>query len=87
MDLMMGINADSSLVIKPEKYTNMARFINGVNEHDPVLSKKANVKSIKLGICGRPTILLYASKKINKGDSLLYNYNGGLEFYQTSDFL
>lgn len=31
MDLMMGINADSSLVIKPEKYTNMARFINGVN--------------------------------------------------------
>jgi hypothetical protein len=34
--------------------------------------------SIKIGICGRPTILLYTSKKVKKGDSLLYNYNGGL---------
>jgi hypothetical protein len=65
----------------------MARFINGVNNLDPVLSKKANVRSIKIGICGRPTILLYAMKKINKGDSLLYNYNGGLDFYDTQGFI
>jgi hypothetical protein len=26
-------------------------------------------------------------KKINKGDSLLYNYNGGLDFYDTQGFI
>ena len=43
MELSFGMDADSSLIIKPEKYTNMARFINGVNNSDPNREKKINV--------------------------------------------
>lgn len=67
MELMIGVDADSSLIIKPEKYTNMARFINGINNSNAESRKKANVKTIRFNIVGRPTILLYASRKINKG--------------------
>ncbi len=31
MDLKNGKNADETLLIVPNKYTNIARFLNGVN--------------------------------------------------------
>jgi hypothetical protein len=35
MELKKGKNSDESLVILPRKYTNIARFINGINTNDP----------------------------------------------------
>lgn len=35
MQLTFGKNADESLFIVPRKFTNIARFLNGVNLKDP----------------------------------------------------
>lgn len=60
----------------------MARFINGVNNNDPHREKKINVATLRVIICGRPTVLLYAKRRINKDESLIYDYNaGGLNKY------
>lgn len=81
------MNADTSLIIKPQKYTNIARFINGANNSDPHRNKKINVESSRFAICGRPTLLLFAKREIEKGESLIYDYNaGGLGMYETEGF-
>ena len=50
--------------------------------------KKVNVQTIRFNIGGRPTILLFAKRKINKGESLQYDYNaGGLDKFPTDGFL
>ena len=62
----------------------MARFINGVNNSDPNRLKKINVGTVRVAICGRPTVLLYALRRILKDESLIYDYNaGGLDKYET----
>lgn len=35
MQLTFGKNADESLFIVPRKFTNIARFLNGINNEDP----------------------------------------------------
>lgn len=82
----MGKNADETLYIRPEKYTNMARFINGVNNHTG--KHKINVGSVKLMNKGKPGVFLYTTRRIKKGESLAYDYNaGGLGGYNTEDFV
>lgn len=84
MELQRGKNSDETLFIMPHRYTNIARFLNGVKN-----PKNANVTSMKILYKGRPTVLLLAARHIKKGESLVYDYNaGGISSgYDTSHFV
>ena len=73
------------MIIRPDKFTNMARFINGVKKN----SKEENIESMKLLYKGKPVVLLVASRLIRKGESLCYDYNAGgiVAEYDTSHFV
>ena len=74
MELKYGTNADESLSIIPIKYTNIARFINGTKKGK---EEMANVQSRRVYALGRPAVILYTIKPIQKGESLQYDYNAG----------
>lgn len=63
MDLWYGKDSDESLVICPYKWTNIARFLNGVGKR----IEEKNVHSIKICYRGKPMVLLVTSRKIKKG--------------------
>lgn len=65
MDLRIGCNSDETLIIRPEKQTNMARFINGINNVKG--SNKANVETVRKLAKGIPTVMLYSMRAIKKG--------------------
>jgi hypothetical protein len=88
MELFITNDADTSLLIRPENYTNIARFINGVNNTDQSAVRKANLQSVRLRIDGKPRVLLFAKRNILKGESLQYDYNaGGKELFPTDSFI
>ena len=74
MEYKVGRNADETLFIKPTHYTNIARFINGINSKG---KKKPNVKSLRTTIQGKPSVILYTTQRIKEGESLVYDYNAG----------
>lgn len=88
MELKKGKNADESLLIVPRKFTNIARFINGINEKDPQKAEKQNVETVRALAQGRPVVILYTCKSVKKGESLLYNYGAGIAkvTYDTSHY-
>ncbi len=65
MDLRVGCNSDETLIIRPEKLTNMARFINGINNSKG--SNKANVATVRKLAKGIPSVMLYSMRAIKKG--------------------
>ena len=71
MDLIHTPTSDTCLVICPEKYGNLARFISGINNHYKEMKKKKNqnVYSFRVDIDGSVHILLLASKRIKKGET------------------
>jgi hypothetical protein len=87
MELQAGCNCDETLIIRPQQYTNMARFINGINNTKS--KNKANVATVRKLARGKPTVILYSIRNISKGESLLYDYNAGKTTcqYDTSNFL
>lgn len=85
MEYKVGKNSEETLYIRPKKYTNIARFINGINNKQP---EKANVKTLRTLVNGKPAIILYTSRAVEEGESLLYDYNGGEKgTYSTEDFV
>ena len=90
MDLIHTPTSDTNLVICPEKFGNLARFLSGINNKYKSLKKKKNqnVYSLRVNIDGSVHILLLASKKIRKGEILYYDYNaGGYNTYNTEHFV
>ena len=90
MDLIHTPTSDTSLVICPEKFGNLARFLSGINNKYKLLKKKKNqnVYSLRVNIDGSIHILLLTSKKIKKGEVLYYDYNaGGYNTYNTDHFV
>lgn len=87
MELRTGYNSDETLIIRPEKMTNMARFLNGINNTKS--SSKANVGTVRKLAKGMPTVVLFSLRSIKKGESLLYDYNAGTTNckYDTSGFI
>lgn len=87
MELRVGYNSEETLIIRPEKHANMARFINGINNSKG--TNKANVATVRKLAKGIPTVILYSIRNIRKGESLLYDYNAGNTncLYDTSNFL
>ena len=72
MELIRTPSSNTSLVICPENYGNLARFLSGVNNYDSKLKRKQNVYSIRLSIDGTVHILLLALR--NKNKRKVYTY-------------
>ena len=71
MDLLRTGHSYSSLVICPNRRGNLGRFISGIKS-----GSKANLKCARFNIDGQVRVLIFASKKIKKGEILCYEYNG-----------
>ncbi|KAG8390433.1 hypothetical protein BUALT_Bualt01G0082900 [Buddleja alternifolia] len=87
MTLLTASNPSKSLVICPDKHSNVARFINGINNHAPGGKKKQNVKCVRFNVNGECRVLLIASRDIRKGERLYYDYNGYENEYPTEHFV
>lgn len=88
MDLIRTPSSSTSLVICPEKYGNLARFLSGINNTNEQLKKKQNVYSLRVNIDNSIRIFLLAAKNIKKGEVLYYDYNaGGYNGYPTECFV
>ncbi|KAL2540283.1 Histone-lysine N-methyltransferase ATXR6 [Abeliophyllum distichum] len=87
MTLLCAADPSKSLVICPDKHSNIARFINGINNHTPDGKKKQNVKCVRFDVNGECRVLLIASRDIRKGERLYYNYNGYENEYPTKHFV
>ncbi|CDP05029.1 unnamed protein product [Coffea canephora] len=87
MTLLSAADPSKSLVICPDKRSNIARFINGINNHTPDGKKKQNVKCVRYDVNGECRVLLIASRDIAKGERLYYDYNGYEHEYPTEHFV
>ncbi|KAG6391533.1 hypothetical protein SASPL_149289 [Salvia splendens] len=87
MTLLTAADISKSLVICPDKRSNIARFINGINNHVQGGKKKQNVKCLRFDVNGECRVLLIASRDIRKGERLYYDYNGYENEYPTEHFV
>ncbi|XP_009778903.1 histone-lysine N-methyltransferase ATXR6 [Nicotiana sylvestris] len=87
MTLLTTSDPSKNLVICPDKRSNIARFINGINNHTPDGKKKQNVKCVRFDVNGECRVLLIASRDIRKGERLYYDYNGYENEYPTEHFV
>ncbi|KAL4188243.1 hypothetical protein AMTRI_Chr09g22930 [Amborella trichopoda] len=87
MTLLSAHNPSRSLVICPDKRSNIARFINGINNHTTDGKKKQNLKCVRYNIGGECRVLLIAIRDIAKGERLYYDYNGSEQEYPTHHFI
>ncbi|XP_009617084.1 histone-lysine N-methyltransferase ATXR6-like [Nicotiana tomentosiformis] len=87
MTLLTAGDPSKSLVICPDKRSNIARFINGINNHTRDGKKKQNVKCVRFDVNGESRVVLIASRDIRKGERLYYDYNGYENEYPTEHFV
>lgn len=87
MTLLSSTDPSQSLLICPDKRGNIARFINGINNHTLEGRKKQNVKCVRYNVNGESRVLLVAMRDINKGERLYYDYNGYEYTYPTHHFI
>ncbi|KAK4770258.1 hypothetical protein SAY87_030790 [Trapa incisa] len=87
MTLISGSNPSQSLVICPDNKANIARYINGINNHTPEGRKKQNLKCVRFDVDGECRVLLIANRDISKGERLYYDYNGYEHEYPTEHFV
>ncbi|XP_027362541.1 histone-lysine N-methyltransferase ATXR6-like isoform X2 [Abrus precatorius] len=87
MTLLSASDPSRTLVICPDKRSNIARFINGINNHTPEGKKKQNLKCVRFDVGGECRVLLIANRDITKGERLYYDYNGYEHEYPTQHFV
>ncbi|KAJ9557561.1 hypothetical protein OSB04_012175 [Centaurea solstitialis] len=87
MTLLLATDPAQSLVISPDKRANVARFLSGINNHKPGSKKKQNVKCVRYNVKGESRVLLVATRDIQKGEKLYYDYNGYENEYPTHNFI
>ncbi|CAL5323580.1 unnamed protein product [Camellia sinensis] len=87
MTLLLAKDPSNSLLICPDKRGNIARFINGINNHTPEGRKKQNLKCVRYSVNGECQVLLVATRDIAKGERLYYDYNGYEHEYPTHHFV
>ncbi|KAG9444393.1 hypothetical protein H6P81_015733 [Aristolochia fimbriata] len=87
MTLLLTEDLSKSLVICPDVRGNIARFINGINNHTPEGRKKRNLKCVRYNVNGECRALLVATRDIAKGERLYYDYNGYEHAYPTHHFV
>lgn len=73
--LLAGETPEQSLDIIPEKFANIGRFFNGVTDKNP---EDANLRTMRCQTPGGECrLLIYSSRKIEKGEQMLFDYNLG----------
>ncbi|KAL9240557.1 hypothetical protein vseg_014761 [Gypsophila vaccaria] len=87
MTLLLADHPSESLVVCPDKRSNIARFINGINNYTPEGRKKQNLKCVRYNLGGECRVLLIANRDIRKGERLYYDYNGLEHEYPTEHFV
>ncbi|XP_059434207.1 histone-lysine N-methyltransferase ATXR6 [Corylus avellana] len=87
MTLLSAADPSKSLVICPDRRSNIARFINGINNHTLDGKKKQNLKCVRFDVNGECRVLLIANRDIPKGERLYYDYNGYEHEYPTEHFV
>ncbi|KNA19714.1 hypothetical protein SOVF_058990 [Spinacia oleracea] len=87
MTLLSASNPSQNLVVCPDKRSNIARFINGINNYTPEGRRKQNLKCVRYNINGECRVLLIANREIRKGERLYYDYNGLENEYPTEHFV
>lgn len=87
MTLLSASNPSQSLVICPDKRSNIACFINGINNHTLDGKKKQNLKCVRFNVSGECRVLLIANRDISRGERLYYDYNGYEHEYPTEHFI
>ncbi|KAJ0705592.1 putative [histone H3]-lysine(4) N-trimethyltransferase transcription regulator PHD family [Helianthus annuus] len=87
MTLISAATCSKTLVICPDKRSNIARFINGINNHTPEGRKKQNLKCVRFNVDGEARVLLVANRDISKGERLYYDYNAYENEYPTEHFV
>lgn len=89
MELLQTNDASTSLNVVPERYSNIARFFNGINNNQQGSKRNhQNVRTIRCQVGGKATVLLYTNRKVKKGEELRYDYNeAGYNWYNTSYFV
>ncbi|KAL8142467.1 hypothetical protein V2J09_015499 [Rumex salicifolius] len=87
MTLLCASKPSNSLVICPDKRSNIARFINGINNHTQEGRKKQNLKCVRFNVNGECRVLLVANRDIRQGERLYYDYNGYENEYPTEHFV
>ncbi|GMH75309.1 hypothetical protein TrLO_g9473 [Triparma laevis f. longispina] len=97
MVLLETNSPKTSLIIDPSTSGNMARFFSGVNNSNHESKKKINVRTRRFSVDGECHVVLFACRRIKKGERLSYDYNAGIAtmsdeewkkhgFYDTSHF-
>ena len=74
---------EKSLVVVPEKYANIGRYFNGINNFAR-RKKKFNVRIIRCQVpgqdgVGESRVLLYTCCRVEKDEELVFDYNLGAE--------
>lgn len=89
MELLCTGDPKTSLNVAPERYSNVARFFNGINNSVAGSKRKQqNIRTMRCQVDGQATVLLYTSKAVRKGEQLRFDYNEGLKnLYPTDHFL
>ncbi|XP_028055718.1 probable Histone-lysine N-methyltransferase ATXR5 [Camellia sinensis] len=87
MTLLLANDPFNNLLICPDKRRNIARFINGVNNHTLKGRKKQNLKWVRYNVNGECQVPLVATCDIAKGERLYYDYNGYEHEYPTHLFV
>uniref|UniRef100_A0ACD5VAK7 Uncharacterized protein n=2 Tax=Avena sativa TaxID=4498 RepID=A0ACD5VAK7_AVESA len=87
MTLLSASPPSKSLVVCPDKRSNIARYINGINNHTQEGRKKQNLKCVRYAVDGECRVLLVANRDISKGERLYYDYNGSEHEYPTHHFV
>ncbi|CAD8208577.1 unnamed protein product [Paramecium octaurelia] len=88
MSLLETNFAATSLVIIPQKYGNLAKYLSGINNTKKNSKKQQqNVKSQRFNVEGESRVILYACRDIRTGEVLYYDYNEGGFNYNTRFFV
>ncbi|CAD8194750.1 unnamed protein product [Paramecium pentaurelia] len=88
MSLLETNFAATSLVIIPQKYGNLAKYLSGINNTKKNSKKQQqNVKSQRFNVEGESRVILYACREIRTGEVLYYDYNEGGFNYNTRFFV
>ncbi|CAD8112539.1 unnamed protein product [Paramecium primaurelia] len=87
MELLSHPNPKKTLYVVPEKYSNIARFVCGIDNKIKEQVEIINVKCLRVAINKQARIIMYACKDIQPNEILYYDYNsGGKYLYPTEGY-
>ena len=88
MALILGEDTSNHLTVDGSKYSNVSRFINGINNNrDTTNSHRLNVGSARFCIDGAVHIIYFTCRRVSFGERLRVNYNNYLDEFPAHQFI